>query len=61
MKMMSIGKRILAASVFALALSSVAMATPKTTTVNVSEDELECWTISVYFFGIHLGDYDSCF
>ena len=58
--MMSIGKRILAASVFALALSSVAMATPKTTTVNFSEDELECRTVSWYFLGFYFGDYEVC-
>ena len=48
MKKMSIGKRILAVSAFTLVLSSVAMATPNTRTVDISPDELECRTVSWY-------------
>ena len=44
MKKMSIGKRILAASAFALVLSSVAMATPRT--IDFGEEDLECRTVS---------------
>ncbi len=54
MKKMSIGKRILAASAFALVLSSVAMATPKT--IDFGEEDLECRTVSWSFLGFYMGD-----
>ncbi len=59
MKKMSIGKRILAASVFALLLSSVAMAAPRT--VDFGEDDLECRTVSWDFLGYDMGDYEVCY
>jgi len=60
MKKMSIGRRILAASAFALVLSTVAMATPNTRTVDISPEELECRTVSWYFLGFYMGDYEVC-
>ena len=60
MKKMSIGKQLLAASAFALVLSSPAMAAPRTT-VTIEEGELECWTVPWYFLGYYMGDYEVCF
>jgi hypothetical protein len=59
MKKMSIGKRILAASAFTLVLSSVAMATPRT--IDFEEGDLECRTVSWYFLGFYMGDYEVCY
>ena len=55
----SIGKRILAASVLALLLSSVAMAAPRT--VDFGEDDLACRTVSWSFLGYYMGDYEVCY
>ena len=59
MKKMSIGKRILAASAFALVLSSVAMAAPRT--VDFGDEDVECRTVSWYFLGYYMGDYVICY
>ena len=59
MKKMSIGKRILAASAFALVLSSVAMAAPNT--VDFGDGDVECQTVSLYLLGNSLGNYVICY